>query len=182
MESYSSEIDSIATIVIDDFLLQKFLRNFSYFSIPPRPNTVTRFHLIDTSQSPFANSPSSLKPSAWAELLSGYPGFLRVYLSMIICFGVQLGYKGPIDTLILSNNLFSALVDIEIIDEKLRDDLEFQQVVEVSLERLFICSPLGLVPKHDGCGRKIHHLSHPVSRSVNNHIPDGVGELRYLRF
>lgn len=46
----------------------------------------------------------------------------------------------------------------------------------------FISSPLGLVPKHDGGWKKIHHLSHPVRRSVNDNIPDGAGEMKYTRF
>lgn len=166
---------------MDDFSLRKFLRTFPCFPAPPRPNTATRFRLVDASQPPLANSPSPPRPSAWAELLSGYPGSLRVHLPMIIRFGAELGYKGPTDALILSKNLSSALVDTEIIDKKLRDDLELQRVVEVSPERPFICSSLGLVPKHDGGWRKIHHLSHPVGRSVNDHIPDGAGEMRYSR-
>lgn len=47
---------------------------------------------------------------------------------------------------------------------------------------LFICSPLGLVPKYDGGSRRIYHLSHPRGNSVNVHIPDGAGELRDTRF
>lgn len=48
MESYSSEINSIATIAMDNLSLQKFLRTFSYFSVSLRPNIATRFCLIDT--------------------------------------------------------------------------------------------------------------------------------------
>ncbi len=48
--------------------------------------------------------------------------------------------------------------------------------------RSFICSPLGLVPKHDGGWRKIHYPLHSHGESVNNNIPDGVGEMRYTRF
>lgn len=38
------------------------------------------------------------------------------------------------------------------------------------------------MPKHDGGLRRIHHLSYPRGQSVNDHIPDGAGELRYTRF
>ncbi len=48
--------------------------------------------------------------------------------------------------------------------------------------RPFICSPLGLVPKHDGGWRSIHHLSHRHGESGNDYIPDGVGEVKYTRF
>ena len=73
--------------------------------------------------------------------------------------------------------------DTEIIDNKLRDDLALQQVVEVKAPAPpFISSPLDLLPKHDGGWRKIHHLSHPRGHSVNDQIPDGEGEMRYTRF
>ncbi len=102
---------------------------------------------------------------------------------MILRFGAQLGYEGPTDAFILSKNLASALVDTEIINKKLYEDLANCQVEEVGNPTPpFISSPLGLVPKHDGGWRKFHHLSHPVGRSVNDHIPDGAGKMRYIRF
>ncbi len=101
---------------------------------------------------------------------------------MILRFGAQLDYEGP-NTFILSKNLMSALADTGIIDKKLAEDLRCRQVEKVTNPTLpFISSPLGLVPKHDGGWRKIHHLSHPVDCSVNDHIPDGAGEMRYTRF
>lgn len=101
---------------------------------------------------------------------------------MITRFGAELGYEGSTDILILSKNLSSALVDTKIIDKKLCEDLALQRAVEVKPKRLFISSPLGLVSKHDGGWRKIHHLSHLVGRWVNNHISDGAKEMRYTRF
>lgn len=102
---------------------------------------------------------------------------------MILRFGVELGYKGPRDVLILSKNLVSAMEDPSIIDNKLEEDLRLRRIVPVPNPSIpFISSPLGLVPKHDGGFRRIHHLSHPKGRSVNDHIPDGAGELRYIKF
>jgi hypothetical protein len=50
----------------------------------------------------------------------------------------------------------------------------------VSPSTPYICLPLGLVSKHDKGWRRIHHLSHPLSRSVNDHIrPDSVA-LKYV--
>ena len=46
----------------------------------------------------------------------------------------------------------------------------------------FICSQQGLVPKHDGCWRRIHHLSHPCRKLVDDYIPDRAGKMRYTRF
>ncbi len=101
---------------------------------------------------------------------------------MILRFGAQLGYEG-LNAFILSKNLASALADTGIIDKKLAEDLRCRRVEEVTNPTLpFISSPLGLVPKHDGGWRKIHHLSYPVSRSFNDHIPNGTGEMRYTRF
>ena len=84
------------------------------------------------------------------------------------------------DAFILSKNLS---VDTDIFDKKLREDLTLCRVIEFKAPiPPFISSPLGLVPKHDGGWRKIHHLSHPRGRSVNHYIPDGAGEMRYARF
>lgn len=47
MEGCSSEIDSIAIIAMDNFSLQNFLRTFLYFFALPKPNTATRFCLVD---------------------------------------------------------------------------------------------------------------------------------------
>ncbi len=102
---------------------------------------------------------------------------------MILRFEVEIGYKDPCDVLKLSKNLASAMEDPSIIDNKLEEDICLRKVVSVPVPSPpFISSPLGLVLKHDGDFRRIHHLSHPKGRSVNDHIPDGAGELRYTRF
>ena len=48
-----------------------------------------------------------------------------------------------------------------------------------SLPYRFISSPLGLAPKPNGGWRRIHHLSHPAGRSVNDYIPQQWGSLEY---
>ena len=101
---------------------------------------------------------------------------------MIFCFGAQFGYKGT-NAFILLKNLALALADTGIIDKKLAEDVRCRRVEEVTNPiLLFISSPLGLVPKHDGGWRKIHHFSHPVGRSVNDYIPNGAEEIRYTQF
>ena len=76
-----------------------------------------------------------------------------------------------------------ALVDTGIIDKKLAENLRCRWVEEVTNLILFlISSPLGLVPKHDGGWKKIYHLSYPIGCSVNDHISNGTGEMRYTRF
>ncbi len=102
---------------------------------------------------------------------------------MILRFGAEIGYKGPQNVLILSENLASAIEDPSIINNKLAEDIQLRRVISVPTPIApFISSPLGLVPKYDGGFRQIHHLSHPKGKSVNDHIPDGAGELRYTRF
>lgn len=43
----------------------------------------------------------------------------------------------------------------------------------------FISSPLGLVPKHDGGFRKIHHLSYSNGNSVNDYITEEASSLSH---
>lgn len=176
------EVVEVASLANKNNLYQ-FMRAYPCLPAPSRPNTSIKFRLADASKPPLTNSPSPLKPSAWADLLAQYPGGLRIHLPMILRFGAELGYEGPSNAFILSDNLASALKDPAIIEKKLQEDLASGCVSPVQQPRPpFICSPLGLVPKHDGGWRRIHHLSHPRGESVNDYIPDGAGEMRYTRF
>ena len=51
--------------------------------------------------------------------------------------------------------------------------------IDSQTEQQFVCSPLGLVPKHDGDWRRIHDLSFPYGTSVNDVIPQDWGALEY---
>lgn len=124
IKSCNSEIESIAAIAMDDFLLQNFFRTIFCFPALPRLNTITCFCLVDVLQLLYANFPSPLRPFAWAKLFLRYLDFLQVNLLIIICFGVKLGYKSPINVLILLKNLSSALVDTKINDNKLYNHLK----------------------------------------------------------
>lgn len=178
----SVEKVEVASLANEDSLHQ-FIRAFPCLPAPTRPNTSVKFRLADAFKLPLTNSPSPLKPSAWADLLREYPGGLRVHLPMILRFGAELGYEGPCDAFILSENLPSALEDPKIIDKKINEDLVSGRVVRVEKPTCsFICSSLGLVPKQDGGWRRIHHLSYPKGKSVNDYIPEGAGELEYTRF
>lgn len=116
-------------------------------------------------------------------MLKNYSRHLGIHLAIILRFGAEIGYKGPQDVLILSENLVSVMKNPSIIDNKLEEDFQLCRVVHVPTSSTpFISSPLSLVSKYDGGFRQIHHLSHPKGRSVNNRIPDGEGELRYTRF
>ena len=129
--------------------LYQFMHAYPYLPAPPRPNTIIKYRLADAFKPLLNNSPSPLKPRAWAELLARYPRSLRIHLLMILRFGAELGYKGP-DTFVLSDNLASALEDPTIIKKKLQEDLASGRMTPVHQpSRPFIFSPLGLVPKHD---------------------------------
>ena len=176
------DVVEVASLAIKNSLHQ-FLCAFLCFSAPPRPNTAITFRLADASKPPLTNSPSPLRPSAWADLPLKYPSALRIHLKMILRFGAELGYESLLNAFILSDNLASALKDPPRINKKLIEDLALSRVVEVKKHTvLFICLPLGLVPKNDGCLGRIHHLLHPRGESVNDHISDGEEELRYTRF
>ena len=156
---------------------------YPYLPAPLRSNTSIKFRLADAFKPPLTNSPSTIKPIAWADLLALYPGGLRIQLPMILRFGTELGYKGLPNAFILSDNLASAFKDPGSIEKKLQEDLASGRVSEVRQPQApSICSTLNLVPKHYGGLRRIHHLSHPQGESVNHNISDGAGKMRYTRF
>jgi hypothetical protein len=112
-------------------------------------------------------------------LLAQYPGNLASTLTGILKYGCQIGYIGPLQH-IISKNLKSSMLDPTVIKRKLSDDLALGRVLSTRPEAPFICSPLGLVPKHDGGFRRIHHLSHPRESSVNWFIPENYSKITYI--
>jgi hypothetical protein len=113
------------------------------------------------------------------RMLVNYPRDLPQLISRILRNSTQLGYKGPAQ-FILSKNLISADLDNDTIQDKLAADLKAGRVVAVSLSSLYICSLLGLVPKHSNGWRRIHYLSYPIGRSVNDHIRPDFATLKYV--
>ncbi len=87
-----------------------------------RSNTQVRFRIVDIIKAPLIYSLSQFILLAWGILLRHYPGPLYLLLLLVLQFGCLLGYTGP-PTQIMSNNLASALLDPQIITEKLKDDL-----------------------------------------------------------
>jgi len=139
---------------------------------------VPLFPSYDTLSAPLRSSPSTLRPAAWQEALSRYPGSLGDTIHGILTYGALLGYEGPL-ALILSKNLSSAELDEETIEKQLEKDLLSGRVEITTPDYPYICSPLGLVPKSDGNFRRIHHLSYPPRDSTNDHIAGAYGNLRY---
>ena len=175
--STSPELSLLGNVTSSPPLLS-FIYAHSCSPAPARPNTTPLFKLIDVSRLPLTNSPSPFVVSAWNLLLQPYPGSLRSYITTSLQYGVLLGYNGP-EAFIISKSLSSAALDPGALTEKLQDDLLLGRVVETPASAPYICSPLGLVPKHDGGLRRTHHLSHPPSLSVNDHIPQEAVQLKY---
>ncbi len=63
------EVVEVASLANRNNLYQ-FMHAYPCFSAPPRPNTIIKFRLADASKPPLTNSPSPLKPKAWADLLA----------------------------------------------------------------------------------------------------------------
>lgn len=111
-------------------------------------------------------------------LLHPYKGPLPSQLVFILRFGASIGYEGPQST-IISHNLSSALLDPAGIDQKLTQDLLSGRVIPATQLSPYISSPVGLVLKQNGDFRRIHHLSFPRGRSVNDFIPKKAVSLKY---
>lgn len=66
----------------------------------------------------------------------------------------------------------------------LQKQVQYGRVTQVDpqAEAQYVCSPLSLVPKHDGGWRRIHDLSSPQGQSVNDGIPHDWGALEYATY
>jgi ribonuclease HI len=126
-------------------------------------------------------SPSPFVPIHWNLLLNQYPGNLGLNITNILHFGAQLGYNGP-PLHHLSRNLSSATTHQEVVDAMLIEDIKQKRVILCGSEPSLVSSPLGLVVKSDGTFRRIHHLSYPPGKSVNDGIPESYGYLKYDTF
>jgi hypothetical protein len=140
------------------------------------------YPLVNTSSPPL-RGPGPLRPAAWSEWLANHPDrrYAQTLLDIIV-YGAKIGYTGP-DQTILSRNLSSANESPTTLSADISAQFNKGQLGKLtSLPPKFISSPLGLVPKSDGTWRRIHHLSHPMGNSVNDHIPPEWGTLTYATF
>ena len=125
-----------------------------------------------------------LKVEGWERWLKDHPDhhFAKA-LSAILRKGAKIGYTGPNITH-RNTNHHSALDAPEILSSDLQKQLHHDRLVKIDpdTDAPFVCSPLGLVPKHDGGWRRIHDLSFPPGNSVNDGIPQEWGSLEYTTF
>lgn len=99
-------------------------------------------------------------------------------LSAILRKGAKIGYRGP--NLTNQNpNHHSALDAPEILSSDLQKQLDHDRLVKIdpATKAPFVCSPLGLVPKHDGGWRRIHDLSSQRQHTARV----GLSEIHYIR-
>lgn len=115
------EMVEIASYIATKNNFYKSICSFPYLLAFFRSNTCIRFRFANTSKPPLTILPLSLMSTTWISFLSKYPklGGLRIHLPMIVCIAVELAYRGPSNTFILSENLSSVLQDLTIIKKKL---------------------------------------------------------------
>ncbi len=65
-------------------VLSQVIFAYLFLPAPPCPNAFIKFRLADTSKPLLSNSPSLLKPRAWADLLARYPENPRIHFLMIL--------------------------------------------------------------------------------------------------
>lgn len=119
----------------------------------------------------------------WKDALQNHPdrGYQKT-IAGIISHGARIGYRGP-DQRILSDNLASAKSDPETLTQDLAEQVRHGRIEKVEQPPTrFISSPLGLAPKSNGKWRRIHHLSFPAGKSVNDHIQAEWRSIEYTSF
>ena len=120
----------------------------------------------------------------WEYWLENHPDTTYVKtLAGILRKGARIGYRGP-RLNHRNKNHFSALSTPDLLTADLQKQLQHGRLarIEPDSKAQFNCSPLGLVPKHDGGWRRIHDLSFPYGNSVNDGIPRDWGTLEYTTF
>lgn len=148
-----------------------------------RPNTDLPFEVFDITDPQLTESPSPFITTAWNYALQKSPQiFLRSSITGILTYGCRTGCASP-RTYIVSQNLPTCELDRLSITKKLAEDICRQRVIlHPPGQSPYICSPIGLVEKHDGTYRRIHHLSFPRLHSVNDYINKEYGALKYATF
>jgi len=149
-----------------------------------RPNTYPSF--ITFTPSFGYNVPSTLKPEHWQSLLKHYPDpqFSEI-IAGIAKYGARVGYEGPFIR-IQGRNHPSVLCIPSEISQNITAEVSVARVKELQpgdLPHFYCISPLGAVQKKTNGlptgWRRIHNLSYPIGKSVNDGIPEQYGTLMY---
>ena len=163
--------------------VEAYMIDFPFSPAPARPNTTPTFDVVDINQPLLRDSPSPLIPHAWKALLTQHPGNLGNLLSSTLLYGCQIGYDGPSRKAFYANHP-SALDHPQLVNKQLKLDLEQHRVMAINPDDWpnLIVSPLGAVPKPNGDMRRIHNLSWPYGKGVNQHIDEDYTHLTMVAF
>ena len=154
--------------------------------MPLRPNTRPNFTVVTPLPIPLPTA-STLHPERWLSLLARYPDAeFPALLANIAMFGARVGYLGPY-VRIRGHNHRSAYRISTDITQNIANELAAGRIAQLSsLPTAYYISPLGAVEKKQNGKRtgwrRIHDLSHPFGRSVNDGIPQKFGTLQYQTF
>jgi len=136
---------------------------------------------LSPSDEPDLPSGGPLLFEGWQKCLNDHPDryFVAAILG-IVKRGAKIGYIGP-RVFRLGANHTSANEAPNILTADVNKQLQAGRltVLTAPLPDHYVCSPLGLVAKHDGGWRRIHDLSAPKNTSVNDGIPRHRGALEY---
>lgn len=99
-------------------------------------------------------------------------------LTLMLRFETLISYQGP-DTHIVSCNLSLALLNANVIQQKLSNNLLAGCIISATQTSPFISLLLGLVPKSNGEFRQIHYLLFFCRSLINDYIPKEVVNLKY---
>ena len=117
--------------------------------------------------------PTPVNAELLGQELQGYDMDLRNMLIHGFTFGFSLNFKGTPSNKTCKNHK-SATENPDAVYLKLAKESLSGRIAGPFKEppfSLFVCSPLGLVPKSDGKFRLIHDLSFPKDDSINLGIP-----------
>ncbi len=133
------------------------------------------------STEPDLQSDGPLLIEGWRKCLNEHPDkhFVSAILG-IIKRGAKIGYIDPRVFRIGANHT-SANEAPTILTADVNKQLQADRLTVLTppLPEFYVCSPLGLVSKHDGGWRRIHDLSSPKNISVNDGIPRHRETLEY---
>jgi hypothetical protein len=134
------------------------------------------------SDEPDLPSSGSLLVERWCKCLEKHSDryFVSALLD-IITRGAKIGYIGPHIFRIDANHI-SANEAPDILTADVNKQLQADRLTALSAPLLnpYVCSSLGLVPKHDGGWTRIHDLSSSKNIFVNDGIPRDRGALEYV--
>lgn len=125
-----------------------------------------------------------LQLRGWQQMCQNYPDrAVADAIAGIVRFGARISFQGKREGQHIPKNHVSADQLPELLKENLCEQIDHDRLTiyqsAQTLPQNFYSSPLGLVNKPNGKKRRIHHLSHPPGKSVNDGIPIQFGEIHY---